>query len=155
MQKMETIITKSINSKAVQGMASVDRMKEVDIWSLFFDSGLDYLAQLQLRIKYYDVFKAQFGELLDAVSLKKTSDETFRCIMASPYFWTWWSSQLWRVCFNYGENGHEEIYFRLMFNTSLIPQNILFKIFQDEQKTNDTKQIRVQAGIKHRVAQVC
>lgn len=153
---MENIIIKSINSKSVQDMAKNSRLKEIDVWSLFFDSGCDYLDQLQNRITHYSVFKAQFGELMDAVSLKKTPAETFRCILVSPHFWNWWSSQLWRVCYYFNSESQEEIYIRLMFNTSLIPQNVLFKIFTDgEQQKNSTEQSRMPGIIRRRSAQVC
>ncbi len=156
MQKMENIINKSINSKAVQGVAKGSRLKDQDIWSLFFDSGLDYLDQLQHRIAQYSVFKAQFGELMSGISLKRTPNETFRNIMASPHFWNWWSTQLWRVCYNHGGESRDEIHIRLMFNTSLIPQSTLEKIFENEpRQTNKTKQKGMPFGFKHRTHQVC
>jgi hypothetical protein len=151
MQKME-IINKSINSKAVQNM----RLNEMDVWSLFFDSGCDYLDQLQHRITRYSVFKAQFGELMSGISLKQTPNETFKRILASPHFWNWWSTQLWRVCYNYSNDGKNEVYIRLMFNTSLIPQSTLEKIFKNERRqTNSAKQKGMPFGIKHRTQQVC
>lgn len=149
---MEDIITKSINSKAVRGISR----KELDAWSLFFDSGCDYLDQLRNRISNHSVFQAQFGELLSTVRLNQTPGETFKSILFSPHFWNWWSSQLWRVCYNFSNEPETEIYIRLMFNTSLIPQSIIFKIFTDgEQQKNSTEQSRMPGFARRRSAQVC
>lgn len=153
---MENIIIKSISSKAVQDMAKNSRMKERDIWSLFFDSGADYLDQLQHRITRYSVFKAQFGELMSGITLKQSPTETFRSILASPHFWNWWSTQLWRACYNFSNESKDEIYIRLMFNTSLIPQSTLEKIFANEKHQKiSKKQTGMPLGVKHRTQQVC
>lgn len=147
-----SIINKALTSKSVQRMATAQRMKEREVWSLFFDSGLDYLGSLRHRITHYSVFKAQFG----GISTKATPDGAFRQILASPHFWDWWSSQLWRVCYNYGNESETEIYIRLMFNESLIPQNTLAKIFINETRQNiSSEQAGMQRGFKHRTEQVC
>jgi len=153
---MENLIIKSIYSESVQKIAKNSRLKELDVWSLFFDSGCDYLDQLRNRIYNHSVFQAQFGELLSVIKLKQTPAEAFRAILASPYFWNWWSSQLWRVCYNFSNEPETEIYIRLMFNTSLIPQSIIFKIFTNgEQQKNSSEQVRMQTVAKHRTRQVC
>lgn len=152
MEKMENIIEKSIGSKAVQLFAKSERMKEVEVWSLFFDSGLDYLSQLRHRISRHDVFKAQFG----GIALRSTPTEAFKSIMASPFFWNWWSTQLWRVCNSYADESENEIYIRLMFSSSLIPQSTLEKIFVNETRQKiSIKQEGMPRGFKHRTEQVC
>jgi hypothetical protein len=154
---MENIIHKALTSKTVQRMATSQRMKEREVWSLFFDSGCDYLDQLRHRITHYNVFKAQFGELLNSGSLKKTTvTEAFQEILASPDFWNWWSSQLWRVCNAFSNISADEIHIRLMFNTSLIPQKTLDKIFINEKRQEFSREQEGMPRVfKHRTEQVC
>jgi hypothetical protein len=143
-----TIIEKAIHSKAVQAV----KVNDIATWSLFFDSGCDYLDFLRSRIKNHSVFKAQFGEL----SIQTSPDKAFRQILTSPHFWTWWSSQLWRVCYYYQADGYNEIYIRLMFNSSLIPQSTLKKIFTNARRQeNGAEQSRMPGIIRARSAQVC
>lgn len=143
-----TIIEKAIHSKAVQAV----RLNDTATWSLFFDSGCDYLDILRNRIKNSSVFRAQFGD----ISIQVSPDKAFRQILTSPHFWTWWSSQLWRVCYYYQADGYDEIYIRLMFNSSLIPQSTLKKIFTHARRQeNSTEQSRMPDIIRRRSAQVC
>lgn len=153
---MENIIQKLISSQSVQRMAKAKRMKDREVWSLFFDTGLDYLSQLRYRITHYNVFKAQFGDLMSDFQLKITPDEAFRQILASPDFWNWWSSQFWRVCYNYGNDCETELRIRLMHNNSLIPQSTLEKIFINETRLKKSeKRTGMSTSINHRTKQVC
>ena len=150
--KTENIIDGAINSESVQNVAKNSRLKDQDVWSLFFDSGCDYLDQLQHRMHHGEIFAAQFGEL----SIRLSPNETFKRILVAPYFWNWWSTQLWRVCYNFSNESKDEIYIRLKFNTSLIPQSTLEKIFANEKHQKiSKKQTGMSHGIKHRTQQVC
>lgn len=120
--------------KIIKQLALRMSVRESAMYSLFYATGIEYLEQLKQRITNAEYLKLQFGPLLSSGVLNMSPEKAFRKIETSSLFWGWWATELWGVYATNKPNNTSELSIRSMFTAELIPINLLFKIFENEQK---------------------
>ncbi|MDX9703901.1 MAG: hypothetical protein RBU23_12790 [Candidatus Auribacterota bacterium] len=134
---MNDEINKVMQSHSIVQAANRLHLRKDEIWSIWFDSGLEYLECLKVRVRHKRVFDAMFGALRVASPVfgGLHLPEVFDRIRNSDEFWAWWSTQMWCICREKGTiRDSTELFYRLQFTDSLIPLFILKKIFNGKQE---------------------
>jgi hypothetical protein len=139
------IINVSLKSNAVVNKMNSLHLNEMDIWCVFFDSGIEYLENLKKHVRRKRVFDKIFGNMLERIGDMHPA-EVFNRILAAPEFWQWWSSCLWFACREVDTNNLQELTNHLQYSNVLIPQSVMNKIFDDEKIRIQEKNIRTRAA---------
>lgn len=130
---MKLTIKKSIESPSVRKVADRFHFKRDEMWHLYFDTGIEYLANLRTRVRRKRDFDWQFGPLMEMYG-KLPIKDVFDMIQASEHFWLWWGTRLWSVCHELEVSDKTELEYRLIFTADFIPLFILRKIFDGSKK---------------------
>lgn len=132
-----TILTQ-IETPQVKQAAKRLRLNADELVNIYFDSGIEYLDILQLRIRRKRTFDAMFRHLISHFPDfgKMGPHAAMQIMRTSPAFWGWWSAQFWCICRQGAFADQTELFYRLQFNDALIPHFVLKQIFHVKQNTN-------------------
>ncbi len=132
---MENAIRKNMQSEAVSAAINKLCLKDNELWQLFYDTGADYLDNLEKRLHRKRVFDLMFKRFLSIDGFgAKSFASVMKTIRISPAFWFWWSVQLWSRCNQFEFHTKTELIYHLQFNDALIPHFILKQIFYGKQE---------------------
>lgn len=82
--------------KKVQQLAKDTKRSEKAATNLVFDSGLEFIGIVAVKVKDWRFMMLQFGALMrDENASKLTIAQWFETIRKSPVFWTWWAGELY------------------------------------------------------------
>lgn len=132
---MKNAIEKNMNSAAICETANRLHMKGDELWQLFYNTGADYLDNLERRLHRKQVFDVMFKSFLhDKAFGEKTFPEVMNAMRVSPAFWFWWSVQLWSMCGQFVFRTKIQLEYNIQLNSALIPHFILKQIFYGKQE---------------------
>jgi hypothetical protein len=133
---MENQVKNAIYTGYIADVAAKLNMSEKETWNIYFDSGLNFIDTLKLRIRRKRTFDLQFRYMLDKPGFGKLSPIfIFNEIQKSPEFWHWWASQLYFACRDgNGVYNKTSLLYAVQFTDITIPGFILNKIFYGKQK---------------------
>lgn len=108
---------------------------------LYYESGLEFIAQHRKRMQSSMYFNAQFGKMKAIGALNISCDDMYKNMEVSKWFWSWWLFVIVDTDKLYKPKSISDLMVKIELLCELIPDEVLIKIIHEKQTNNGTTNI--------------
>jgi len=128
-------------AEILEKLASKFRVKSDYMTELYYESGLEFIAQHRKRMQSSMYFNAQFSKMKAVGALNISCDDIYNNMEVSKWFWSWWLFVMVDTDKLHKPNTISDLMLKIELLCELIPDEVLIKIIHEKQTNNGTTNI--------------